>query len=77
MYQSHTEFIHQPTGEEGEEESAAPEEVEEEVEEESILTEYDPDDFYSGAVTSLDSTLPTDLFEFEYPFIYFLLKYIS
>lgn len=40
---------------------------EEAVEEESILTEYDPDDFISGAVTTLDATLPDDLFEFEYP----------
>lgn len=40
---------------------------EEHVEEESILTEYDPDEFFSGAVNTLDSTLPLDLFEFEYP----------
>jgi hypothetical protein len=47
-----------------------PEEVEEEhVEDESILTEYDPDDFVSGAINTLDSTLPLNLFEFEYPFI--------
>lgn len=45
------------------------EEIEEEhVEEESILTEYDDTEFVSGAVTSLDSTLPIDLFEFEYPY---------
>lgn len=38
------------------------------MEEESQLTEYDPDDFVSGAVNSLDSTIPLNLFEFEYPF---------
>lgn len=50
-------------------EEAAPEVGEEEsVEAESVLTEYDPDDFLSGAVNTLDSTIPLDLFEFEYPF---------
>lgn len=49
---------------------AVPEEVEEEsLEEESVLTEYDPDEFYSSAVVSLDSTIPVNLFEFKYPFI--------
>lgn len=57
----------------GEEEGATPppgDEMleEEEVEIESILTEYDPEDFVSGAVNSLDSTIPLDLFEFQYPF---------
>ncbi|CAB3223441.1 unnamed protein product [Arctia plantaginis] len=66
--------------EEGEEElteEGAPEEIEEEVEEESILTEYDPDDFYSGAVISLDSTLPIDLFEFEHSYGYNCHKYFN
>ncbi|CAG4986750.1 unnamed protein product [Parnassius apollo] len=42
------------------------EELEEEhLDEESILTEYDPDDFLSGAVNSLDSTVPSNFLEFE------------
>ncbi|CAF4862679.1 unnamed protein product [Pieris macdunnoughi] len=68
-------------GEEEEEEAdeeALIEEVEEEaVEEESILTEYDPDDFISGAVTSLDATLPDDLFEFEHSYGYNCHKYFN
>ncbi|KAL0880918.1 hypothetical protein ABMA27_002088 [Loxostege sticticalis] len=63
---------------EEEEEEAAPEEVEEEhVEEESILTEYDPDEFLSGAVNTLDSTIPLDLFEFEHSFGYNCHKYFN
>lgn len=50
------------------EETVAEEPLGEHVEEESILSEYDPDDFVSGAVTSPYSTIPFDLFEFEYPF---------
>lgn len=47
--------------------------VEEEQEpEESVLTEYDPDDFLSGAINSLDSTIPLDFLEFEYPFDVYL-----
>lgn len=41
---------------------------EEEVEEESTLTEYDPDEFISGAINTLDSSLHINLFEFEYPY---------
>ncbi|XP_053613001.1 cilia- and flagella-associated protein 44 [Plodia interpunctella] len=54
-----------------------PEEVEEEVEEESILTEYDPDDFLSGAVNTLDSSIPLDLFDFEYSYGYNCHKYFN
>ncbi|KAM3964257.1 cilia- and flagella-associated protein 44 [Aphomia sociella] len=50
---------------------------EEQVEEESILTEYDPDDFISGAVNTLDSTIPLDLLEFEYSYGYNCLKYFN
>ncbi|RVE42054.1 hypothetical protein evm_013296 [Chilo suppressalis] len=68
-------------GEEAEEEVAPepiPEEAEEEQgEEESILTEYDSDDFVSGAVNSLDSTIPLDLFEFEYSYGYNCHKYFN
>ncbi|CAH2265748.1 jg7937 [Pararge aegeria aegeria] len=71
-----------PGEENGEEEQvaeeAAPEEAEEEsVEDESQLTEYDPDDFVSGAVNSLDSTIPLDLFEFEYSYGYDCKKYFN
>ncbi|XP_030032146.1 cilia- and flagella-associated protein 44 isoform X2 [Manduca sexta] len=67
---------------EGEEEEipipeAEPEEEEAEVEEESILTEYDPDDFVSGAVNTLDSTIPIDLFDFEYSYGYNCHKYFN
>ena len=44
------------------------EEEEEEVDAESVLTEYDPDDFVSGAVTSPETTIPVNMFDFEYPF---------
>lgn len=56
---------------EGEEGSEVPpeEEIEEEVEAESVLTEYDADDFVSEAVTSPESTIPIDMFDFEYPFL--------
>lgn len=49
----------------------------EELQEESILTEYDQDDFISGAINSGPySSIPVDLFEFEYPFVinYFCYK---
>ncbi|XP_075974116.1 cilia- and flagella-associated protein 44 [Anticarsia gemmatalis] len=62
---------------EGEEEEEYEEEAEEHVEEESILTEYDPDDFVSGAVTSFESTIPFDLFEFEYSYGYDCHKYFN
>ncbi|XP_052739568.1 cilia- and flagella-associated protein 44 [Bicyclus anynana] len=64
-----------------EEEQIAEEEAadveEESVEDESQLTEYDPDDFVSGAVNSLDSTIPLDLFEFEYSYGYNCKKYFN
>ncbi|CAH0714428.1 unnamed protein product, partial [Brenthis ino] len=58
-------------------EEPIPEEVEEEAEVESILTEYDPDDFLSGAVNSSDSTIPHNLFEFEYSYGYNCQKYFN
>ncbi|KAJ8730764.1 hypothetical protein PYW08_002177 [Mythimna loreyi] len=55
-----------------------PEEVEDEhAEEESILTEYDPDDFISGAVTSPESTIPSDMFDFEYSYGYNCHKFFN
>ncbi|XP_013136912.1 PREDICTED: cilia- and flagella-associated protein 44 [Papilio polytes] len=63
---------------EGEIEHHEEEVVEEEQEpEESVLTEYDPDDFLSGAINSLDSTIPLDFLEFEYSFGYNCLKYFN
>ncbi|XP_045768159.1 cilia- and flagella-associated protein 44 isoform X2 [Maniola jurtina] len=69
---------------EGGEEEQVPEEADaeeaaeqESVEEESQLTEYDPDDFVSGAVNSLDSTIPLDLFEFEFSYGYNCNKYFN
>lgn len=47
----HEEFLEEEGGGEGE----------------SVLSEYDDEDFVSGAVTSVDSSMPYDLFEFEYP----------
>ncbi|XP_068632653.1 cilia- and flagella-associated protein 44 [Battus philenor] len=67
-------------GEEGIEEEVPhiEEETEEEQEEEeSVLTVYDQDDFFSGAVNSLDSTIPLDFLEFEYSFGYNCLKYFN
>ncbi|CAH0702408.1 unnamed protein product [Spodoptera exigua] len=52
---------YQEADEEGEYEGEA-------EEEESILTLYDPDDYISGAVTSPQTTIPADIFQFEYPF---------
>uniref|UniRef100_A0A2A4JET3 Cilia- and flagella-associated protein 44 n=1 Tax=Heliothis virescens TaxID=7102 RepID=A0A2A4JET3_HELVI len=57
-----------------EQESEAPDEF---VEEESILTEYDPDDFISGAVTSPHSSIPIDLFDFEYSYGYNCHKFFN
>lgn len=46
------------------------EEFDEELQEESILTVYDTDDFVSGAINSGPySTIPVDLLEFEYPLL--------
>ncbi|CAG9578714.1 unnamed protein product [Danaus chrysippus] len=65
-------------GEEGLFGETAPEVVEEEsIEAESVLTEYDPDDFLSGAVNTLDSTIPLDLFEFEYSYGYNCQKFFN
>ncbi|XP_041988296.1 cilia- and flagella-associated protein 44 isoform X2 [Aricia agestis] len=50
---------------------------EEQADAESILTEYDSDDFVSGAVTSPDSTLPDNLFQFEYSYGYNCQKYFN
>ncbi|XP_063361265.1 cilia- and flagella-associated protein 44 [Cydia amplana] len=62
----------------GEEEEGGYFEPEDEhVEEESILTEYDQDDFFSGAVNSPDSTIPLDLFEFEHSYGYDCHKYFN
>ncbi|XP_049868169.1 cilia- and flagella-associated protein 44 [Pectinophora gossypiella] len=49
----------------------------EQVQEESVLTEYDPDDFVSGAVNSPYSTIPVDLFDFEYSYGYDCFKYFN
>lgn len=66
-------FILVLEGELQEEEYQEPDDYEEyEGEEEdavSILTVYDPDDYISGAVISPQSTIPPNIFEFEYPFL--------
>ncbi|PZC76403.1 hypothetical protein B5X24_HaOG204702 [Helicoverpa armigera] len=64
-------------GEEGHEEEHHEELEDELVEEESILSEYDPDDFISGAVTSPHSSLPIDLFDFEYSYGYNCHKFFN
>ncbi|KAI5642688.1 cilia- and flagella-associated protein 44 [Phthorimaea operculella] len=49
----------------------------EHLEEESILTEYDADDFVSSAVVAPHSTFPIDLFDFEHSYGYDCCKYFN
>ncbi|CAH1646632.1 unnamed protein product [Spodoptera littoralis] len=60
---------YQETDEEGEYEG--------EEDAESILTIYDPDDYISGAVSSPQSTIPPDIFEFEYSYGYNCHKFFN